>query len=236
MGGAIALVGFLVFALGVITLIKPIGEIKIPTRGRAAQVLVAGVVIFLVGAFVAGSDKKDSAEASGSSSAPAKAVASTAPKAPVLPSDETNFIDAITSARSAYRAAQNDMAKGGIRASRRTAICQALAQMSVRNWVGRIQNLSSNSEGKGVLEISIAKDVSVKTWNNALSDIADKTLIATDSALFQTASRMKVGDTVYFSGSFLRSSDDCVRESSLTTDGSMKDPAFIIQFDSIQKF
>jgi hypothetical protein len=47
----------------------------------------------------------------------------------------------------------NEMAQGGTRAQRRIAICQSLnvpgQGVLVSNWVGQIDKLSSNSDGKG---------------------------------------------------------------------------------------
>ncbi len=154
------------------------------------------------------------------------------PPGPAIPSDEAKFIAANVAAQSAARSAANEMAKGGVRADRKAAICQALPGLSVRSWVGRIDTLSSNSDGKGVLGISLGSGVGVKTWNNSLSDIGDNTLIQPGSALFRIVSGMKKGDTVVFSGSFIQSDIDCVKEGSLTLSGSMSEPEFLFRFNS----
>lgn len=151
-----------------------------------------------------------------------------------VPADEAKFIAAVTSARDAYHAAANEMAQGGTRAARRAAICQALANApAATGWIGTIQSLSSNTEGKGVLTISLAPDVSVGTWNNELSDIGDDTLLASNSPVFVAASAMKEGDAVRFSGSFIASDVDCTKEQSLTLQGSMEEPAFVFKFASV---
>jgi hypothetical protein len=148
------------------------------------------------------------------------------------PAIETAFVAAVSEAREHYRAAANDMAKGGARVARKAAICHSLTQLAVTNWVGKIYTLSSNSDGNGVVEIVIGPDVYVKTWNNALSDIGDHTLIPAQSPLFQVLSAMKTGDTVKFSGTFLRGDADCIKEPSLTQDGSMTEPEFLMRFSS----
>jgi hypothetical protein len=140
------------------------------------------------------------------------------------------FIAVVQQARQAYNGAANDMQKGGIRAGRKDAICKLLPSMSVENWQGEIYQLSSNSDGKGVVGITIGPDIYIKTWNNALSDIEGHTLLDPESAPFKNLSLMKKGDWVKFSGSFLSSDVDCVREGSLTQRGSMTQPEFIFQF------
>src|SRR3954453_11128023 len=89
---------------------------------------------------------------------------------------------------------------GGSRPARAPEICAVLKGLGAVNWVRKISTLSSNSEGKGVLEIEIANDIHVKTWNNALSDISDQTLIDPGSTLFAKISALKVGQKVVFSG------------------------------------
>ena len=107
------------------------------------------------------------------------------------PAIETAFVATVVEARERYGTAANDMAKGGARAARKTAICRVLSNLGVTEWVGKIYSLSSNSDGAGVIEIAIGPDTYVKTWNNALSDLGDQTLIPAQSALFQVLSAMK---------------------------------------------
>jgi len=156
------------------------------------------------------------------------------PSTPSMPDDEAKFVAAVSAAQSTYDAAPNDMAKGRTRADRRSAICQALqGGLSANGWVGTIKTLSSNTDGKGVLEISLAPSLSVETMNNDLSDIGHNTLLASDSPILSAASAMKEGDAVVFSGTFFPSDVDCVEETSLTLEGSMQEPAFILRFTSV---
>lgn len=155
------------------------------------------------------------------------------PVAPMLPADEQAFISVVSNGQAAFRAAPNEMAQGGTRSQRRLAICRNLPQVSVSNWVGRIEKLSSNSDGKGVLEISVAHDIRVETWNNDVSDLSDKTLIDPSSPLFAVVSQMKQGDQVLFSGSFIPSDIDCVKEASMSLEGSMTDPEFLFRFTTV---
>ena len=69
------------------------------------------------------------------------------------------------------------MQKGASRPNRAKSICVAIPDRRATQWVGNVSRVSSNSEGKGVLNIEIASGVQVKTWNNALSDSFDNTLI-----------------------------------------------------------
>ena len=113
-------------------------------------------------------------------------------------------------------------------------ICRILKDdLSVINWPGKVEKLSSNSDGFGVLSIQIAKDISIKTWNNALSDSLERTLIDPSSAIFHQAVVLKEGQKVTFGGQFMPSKTDCIHESSLTLDGSLTKPEFIFRFSNI---
>lgn len=134
----------------------------------------------------------------------------------------------------AFRAAPNDLAKGGTRTERMVELCKLLTSLNVRDWIGAIYQLSSNSEGKGVLAVKISDDVYIKTWNNSFSDISDHTLIDPTSSLFKTLANLSEGARIKFSGSFLPSETDCIREGSLTLSGSMTEPEFLMQFERVQ--
>ena len=111
----------------------------------------------------------------------------------VLPPLEANFVSIVAKAQNDSRQTDNDMQKGGVKAKRDTALCNAMTSLQVQDWIGTVQSINSNSDGKGVLEILIAPDVVVKTWNNAVSDILSHTLIEPGSPVFESASAMKHG-------------------------------------------
>jgi hypothetical protein len=79
--------------------------------------------------------------------------------------------------------------------------------------------------------------VEVTTWNNSLSDFEDHTLIEPGTSVFQTASAMKPGQLVTFSGRFFPGTDgDCIQESSLTLDGKVASPDFIFLFSDVSPY
>ena len=126
------------------------------------------------------------------------------------------------------------MARGALRPQRATAIC-ALRLGTISEWYGKVSNLSSNNEGKGVLEVQIADDVTVGTTNNALSDSVASipTLIPVGSAVQVAAMALKEGELVRFSGRFGNDPSDCLEETSLTVFGAMTDPEFLFQFSAV---
>jgi hypothetical protein len=84
-----------------------------------------------------------------------------------IPAAEQAFIQAVQRGQAAFQAALNEMAQGGTRAQRRTAICLSLnvpgQGVLISGWVGQIDKLSSNSDGKGVLYLSLAPNIRLGT-------------------------------------------------------------------------
>lgn len=155
--------------------------------------------------------------------------------------NQKRFIQVVQEAQSDSRSAANEMQRGGVKARRDKAICDLVLNsggLKVSNWIGKITNLSANGDGKGVLGIEIAPNVSVKTWNNSISDSFHHTLISPSSKLFQKASAMQVGQLVLFSGSFhsaLGTESECIYEASISLSGKISQPEFIMTFSDIRK-
>jgi len=103
----------------------------------------------------------------------------------------------------------------------------------VDDWTGTISNLDANGDGKGVVEIEIALDINVSTWNNAFSDYSDNTLIE-PGKMFDRLLEMETGQIVMFSGKLMESSDDCVNDSRLSLRGKLDDPDFIFKFSEVK--
>jgi hypothetical protein len=90
-----------------------------------------------------------------------------------------------------------------------------------------IETLSSTGDGKGVLSVRIAPHITFKTWNNASSDHTDDTLIDPNSSVGKVAQLMQVGQFVTFGAQLILADVDCVRETSITLEGSMHDPEYL---------
>lgn len=150
-----------------------------------------------------------------------------------MPPDEANMVAIVQRGRQSYKAAASELQAGAARPDRARELCNNLRTTSAQDWKGKVSKLSTNSDGRGVLTVTIADNIEVTTWNNALSDIADKTLIDPNSPLYRAALRLTAGMNVKFSGEFVRSEVDCLRESSLTMNGSMSSPKFIFRFSQI---
>lgn len=236
----VALAGLLALIIGAMSVVYPLRFLRIQRRTHGLVLAIAGIVVMII-AGINLPDEPGTKRATASSVTPeivnpqpVTITATQASPAPPQPLTEQAFIAAVQGGRDAYRAGGNDFQKGAARPARAKAICAAVPS-KVDGWVGKLTNLSTNGDGKGVISIEIAKDIAVSTWNNEISDITHKTLISPNSQLFQVLATLSEGDAVSFSGYFMRSETDCVNEQSITMHGSMTDPVFTFRFSSIRK-
>ena len=155
-----------------------------------------------------------------------------------LPADQAAVIAAVNTAKEKYAQVDNDLAKGGVRRERAREICKAASPGTIKGWIGTLSELDTNSEGLGVVQISISENVTVRTMNNAFSDIGSDTLIDPDSDLFKKLSALTEGQKVKFSGTLVSPMKDvdCLFEISLTMDGAMNDPEFIIRLSDVETY
>lgn len=151
-----------------------------------------------------------------------------------LPQDEANFVDVVTRHIENFNLAKNQLQESAFRDSRMADLAKIFSGYKIENWQGTVSEIKTNSEGNAILAVRISKGIEIKTWNNALSDIYQHTLIDKKSKVYLTLMNMKEGDEIHFSGSFLPSDKDHFEESSVTISGSMKHPEFLFRFSDIK--
>ncbi|MCV6574394.1 MAG: hypothetical protein OIF58_01540 [Cohaesibacter sp.] len=154
------------------------------------------------------------------------------------PEEQTKIVQIVKHAAEEFRNANNDLAKGGIRRDRARAICSVKSTRRVQGWIGTLAELTTNSDGLGVVAISLSDELKLTTMNNVFSDINSNTLIDPDKPIFKKLSALKEGDKVKVYGDFVRADikTDCFWEISMTMAGSMTQPEFIFRFSDIEVF
>lgn len=204
-----------------------------PAKKVAVWKILLGLfgVFVLVGIFVTISGKSDHTAQIQSSN-----TSGTTNQGTTLPEDEIQFISTVTSFEGRYGEGANEFQKSEVRRQRAQALAALLVGRSVQNWAAQISSMSTNSDGNGVLSLVLpGSHIKIATWNNALSDIEDNTLIPHASPLYSQVANLAEGDTVFFSGRFASGDLDYVKESSLTEEGAMTEPEFIFTFASVGK-
>jgi hypothetical protein len=97
--------------------------------------------------------------------------------------------------------------------------------------------LGTNSDGKAYISIRLSgsESIVVKTWNNAISDFEDETLINQGTSMYSALSELSERTSVTFSGDFIPDAKDHIKEASLTEEGSMTEPEFLIRLRTIKQ-
>jgi hypothetical protein len=161
-----------------------------------------------------------------------------------MPPAQQLFCDAVASASEEYANARaqgaNELKLSKLRTKRRDGMQAAVADGVAKDWLGVVEQLKTNSDGKAILKVAFAcgtahGPVRFATWNNALSDIRDDTLIPQTSKVFNVLADLGERKPIKFSGSLLPEKLNGFKEESLTEGGSMDEPVFIFRFSSVAK-
>ena len=150
------------------------------------------------------------------------------------PQDQVQFIDAVSEYARGFSNAKNELQQSVLRDQRKLVIANLLDGYSITSWVGTINILETNTDGNAILSVRISPDIEVKTWNNALSDINSNTLIEKELPIYNSLFELSSGQQIEFSGDFFPSKADYIEETSMTIDGSMRNPEFLFKFKSIK--
>lgn len=177
-------------------------------------------------------------EAVTSSASPATTEAPAPAPAPDVPAEQAAMTEAVATARTEAENADTDLQRANVLTVRSDAMCGAVPDGRIENWIGTVRTVDANGEGKAIVTVEIAEDIEIGTWNNAVSDVSDNTLIEQGTPLFDQALALKPGDTVRFSGTLKSGSDPndrCYYTSNMTEVMSIDSPDYIVNFSSLEK-
>lgn len=150
------------------------------------------------------------------------------------PKDQTAFATAISDAQKAYDASDFE-AQMALQPQRAAAICKALPKPEVKNWVGAVRAADKDSGGRLTVTVALPDGTLVKTWNNAMSDLDDNTLVPAGTPLAATFGKLKAGDAIRFAGTFFSDEADCYRSTRLALGQSVMEPSFLFRFTAVEK-
>ena len=93
--------------------------------------------------------------------------------------------------------------------------------------------MTTTGQGRAHVEIAISDTITIGTWNNEFSDFMDETLIPQDHRVYEALMNLEIGASVMFSGQFLESDLDHVKEKSIREQGAMERPEYLFKFREI---
>jgi hypothetical protein len=191
------------------------------------------IALVIIGSIISGgSTNKSGGESSGGVTSTSSSTQVTVP----LPQDQKAFCDAVTGFISQYNAAPNELKKSAVRVARKQKLQELLPSLQFDGWIGELTDMGTTSDGSAYIAVKLeGNTIKIQTWNNGLSDIADKTLIPVNTPLFNAISDLKEGIRVKVSGQFVAGEQDYIGEQSLTENGSMTEPEFSVHFTKVEK-
>lgn len=239
------------------------GDKKPMSKGAKIGLSIVGIVVFAgIISSCGGDDKETAAPAATPSATATQPAASESPAAAVaepteepeaeepepevseepepepepevtLPKAQQSFSDRVAKASKDYDETDNELRMSKAITDRDKALCKATGG-SFKNWKATVHDVGSTGDGYGYFTIIMEDDIELSTWNNALSDIGDDSLIKPSNKLFDTLLDLSSGDTVTVSGSFLRGQDTCVKTSNMTEAFNAVSPDFKVDFTAIK--
>jgi hypothetical protein len=156
---------------------------------------------------------------------------------------QLQFAAIMVAYRDSYNAA-DDLAKPAYRPQRANTICNLFnGNLSVADWHGFVKERWHTSDGRAGLAVWLLEtrlSVTLLSDEETLISPSDplnkKILTLTGNKIYNFGMGRRVGEFVSFSGQFMPSTMDCVREVSMTASGSMTEPQCSFKFSSLRSF
>lgn len=146
---------------------------------------------------------------------PSQAFADDAPDsdaAASMPQRERDLIAILMDARKAYQTGKSANPAKDARMDMQLGVIGFMRQSQIADkWIGTVKTRGLTPEGNAWITIEIADGITISTWASQRDDIDSGTLIRPRTMLFPTAQQAKIGSTIVFSATILKSvlaSDD----------------------------
>ncbi|MDF2114641.1 hypothetical protein PY365_03560 [Roseiarcaceae bacterium H3SJ34-1] len=150
-----------------------------------------------------------------------------------MPQIQVTLLDNLDSTASRYRERANDLQNQAIWNDRAEMLCDVFKDPEFHDWFARVDSISQTMSGKVAFSVKLSSKVTFRTIAAQLFDLDQKTLIAKDSALFETIYGLSVGQRVYVSGQFISKQPYCIPQGTYSGSDSLEYPEFIVRFTKI---
>jgi len=155
------------------------------------------------------------------------------------PSDQIAFHSLNRPYPARYRSGSNEIQKSAIFNECNKARKDFLKNSKFRviDWIGKITSIGTD-QGGDVAHVQIESNaagftISYKTWNNRLSDLFTESMLKKGSKVYNQVGQLSEGSLVKFSARFIDSQEKGIEEASMTEQGTVDAPEFIVKFDGI---
>ena len=151
-----------------------------------------------------------------------------------MPWQQRDLLQVIAHHRRIYAEQDGEVRKSAVRYERALAIARVLGDRRAEGWRGRLERMRT-IEGRAFVEVAIGERVVVRSVGGLVADLPFGTLIPPGTELFGRLTRLREGEAVVFSGTFLTGERDFIREGSRSEELAMTRPEFILRFDAIDE-
>jgi hypothetical protein len=143
---------------------------------------------------------------------------------------QSGFMKVVAASAQKYAKAENELQKSALVSDRIDEFRKIKGDpRKIKDWYGVLEQMGTNGDGKAYVTIRLSpKILTFSSWNNAFSDMNDKSLIPQQSPVYKKLSVMKIGNIVKFSGRLKRPKN-------LTEEAKMMTPDFLFIFSDIEK-
>jgi hypothetical protein len=146
-----------------------------------------------------------------------------------LPAEEVTFIRIIQDAKHRWKDAPNDIQREPMPNARNMALCDV--PTSVSEWTGHVGGIGTYPSDEAFLSVVLVSNVTLRTEGD---DQNAGSKIQRGTQLFNVVSNLAAGQSVTFSGRFIKGDKTCLLETSFTDNGSMTDPEFEFIFTNVR--
>lgn len=147
-----------------------------------------------------------------------------------LPANEAAFASINQDAKHRWQNAPNDIQREPIPNARNVALCAV--PMNISEWTGHVERIGTYLGSDEVsLSVTLVPNITLRTEGDLQNDGSK---IQRRTHLFDAVSKLSAGQSVIFSGRFIKGDKTCLRETSLTNSGSLTDPEFQFIFRDIR--
>jgi hypothetical protein len=145
-----------------------------------------------------------------------------------MPQREHDLIDILMDARKQYKASHSASPAAETRVNMQIRVIGYMRQSQIAtNWIGTVKSRGLTTNGNAWITIEIADGITIGTWENERDDGDSATLFRPHAKLFAPAQAAKLGTTIIFSGTIIKSV--------LASDDEMvQQPRFIARFSELK--
>lgn len=150
-----------------------------------------------------------------------------------MPADQRKFSDIVAKASAKYTDTDNELKASKTIIDRDKSLCKSTGG-DFKGWRATVHDVGSTGDGYGYIAVIMEDDIELSTWNNAMSDAFDNTLIKPSNKLYDVLMELSSGDEVTIAGNFIKGDKTCVETSNLTEVMNAASPDFKVNFTSVK--